>query len=186
LTVRWTDGPTKKRVKAICEYFEGSRFDGMNDIQTIISRYEINDKGEQVRVTYGPNHIFTERYTSEKLVRTVAENVVSYYDLDKALLERIKTTKVDAFWDVSDVWLEKESEALDILFNRAMNKTEADADGNVIKKRVSSGYLKNLAAKAFAQDDTTIFTDELYRRYEIKKADAEMLYLQYSRLFQKH
>lgn len=68
--VKWMDGPTTEAVNAVVKQFEGSTFDGMQDLKSPRETY-LN--GE--RVSYGADHVMTQRDCSEEFTRRVAQIV---------------------------------------------------------------------------------------------------------------
>lgn len=68
IDVKWTDGPLASQVKAVCDPFEGSYFDGMIDFKG--ASYASLD-GKPVR--FGADFIFENRqYSDELLERAIA------------------------------------------------------------------------------------------------------------------
>lgn len=78
ITVRWTDGPTAKRVDEEIDRFSGSDFDGMIDLKTYRPAMIVN--GEKVHS--GADFIFTERDHSEAFWAKVAGLVAKRFGVD--------------------------------------------------------------------------------------------------------
>lgn len=74
ITVSWVDGPTSEQVKAITQNFEGSQFDGMQDLKSNKVQ-ELN--GE--KVSYGADYVFTSRDHSDALVQSAIDHVAVQY-----------------------------------------------------------------------------------------------------------
>lgn len=94
IRIDWVDGPTQDMVNAVVKPFAGSGFDGMIDMKYSVTAYLLPDgsaafaqtsgtegsggiysKGksfkpcaEAERVSFGADHVFTERRTSRRLV----------------------------------------------------------------------------------------------------------------------
>jgi hypothetical protein len=105
IRIRWTDGPSVKRVDMIAKQFEGSKFDGMIDLKTnhtcwllpdgtaMIARdygtegsrgvnAPINHKqphDDAVLVSFGADYVFTERTASVALARKAQKKVVEFW-----------------------------------------------------------------------------------------------------------
>lgn len=77
INIRYTDGPTPKRVEAIVAKFEGKSFNGMDDSTHYKPPFFYN--GEWVS-TYC--YIFVNRELSHPFVARVAGAVASYYGID--------------------------------------------------------------------------------------------------------
>lgn len=98
ITIRWTDGPTTKKVDEVVQVFGGANFDGMIDLKTYVKTWLLPDGsaaygksegtegslGVQPAYTYpapvegaklvhfGADYIFTERsYTEASMIRAV-------------------------------------------------------------------------------------------------------------------
>ncbi len=74
IDVRWTDGPTTKRVEAITKRFEGSSFDGMIDLK---SYHDTEYQGRQVH--FGANYVFANRSYSLAMVQAALEAIGKRY-----------------------------------------------------------------------------------------------------------
>ena len=185
LKVKWTDGPTEGQVKEITDYFEGASFDGMIDLKSYVKKIELDENGDEINVSYGPDYIFPSRKTSENFVKQVAKVVIDYYNLDESLLQKVKENYGGSYhWDVWDVKpFDNAPDNLTTYFHRFARKMEADKDGNIKKPRLSSSYLKELAAKAYAQDDMYIFINELEKDHGIDSRIGKRLYWEYERNF---
>lgn len=72
--VSWTDGPTPQRVEAITARFEGSSFDGMQDME--ISKRTLLADGRYT----GLRGINCERMISAEFARRIAAAISTYYD----------------------------------------------------------------------------------------------------------
>lgn len=72
-SVRWTDGPTTKRVDAIVGQFEGSSFDGMTDMES----YHQSTMPDG-RLT-GLRSVNTERTISARFAQRIAAAVSAYW-----------------------------------------------------------------------------------------------------------
>jgi hypothetical protein len=78
ITIRWTDGPTGKRVDEVVDCFSGADFDGMVDLKTHRPAMIVN--GEKVHS--GADFIFTEREASEAFWTKVAGLVAKRFGVE--------------------------------------------------------------------------------------------------------
>lgn len=77
INIRYTDGPTPKRVEAIVSKFEGKSFDGMTDSTRYTPPFLYN--GEWVS-TYC--YVFVNRELSHAFVARIVGAVAKYYGID--------------------------------------------------------------------------------------------------------
>lgn len=183
IDIGWTDGPTSNQVKKITDYFEGASFDGMIDLKSYVHKVEMDENGNDITVSYGPDFIFENRRFSEKYIQNVASIIINDWGLDPELINRIEKSYNDSYyWDVSRIRPKDWAMSLDTKFYEYAKNIPADKDGNIIKPQLKVSYLKNLAAKAYAADDENMFADELEENYNIDHHHGWKLYQQYKRL----
>lgn len=101
--IRWTDGPTEKRVAAMVAGFEAGRFDGMTDSYDYDRTRYIEVEGKRYRP--GCKYVFTHREISPRLTLRALEAVVAYRwawatpaigERVTAMLERLRTDPTPA------------------------------------------------------------------------------------------
>lgn len=68
IDVCWTDGPTSKRVQAVCDRFKGATFDGMADLKS----YQTHLVDGQP-IHYGADFIHAQRRLSVAFLTSVAQ-----------------------------------------------------------------------------------------------------------------
>jgi hypothetical protein len=116
ITVRWTDGPTSKKVDEVVQVFSGANFDGMIDLKTHVQTWLLADGSATWGKSYGTegsggtqpayNHpappegarlvhfeadyIFTDRAYSEK---TMIKAVLAVHDKFRLPLLDVKMTE---------------------------------------------------------------------------------------------
>jgi hypothetical protein len=71
-TVAWTDGPAEKAVEDVARRFEGSSFDGMQDLASPI----FHEEGG-VRIHYGCSYVFTRRNYSAEITEQAQREVAN-------------------------------------------------------------------------------------------------------------
>lgn len=64
IRVAWTDGPLDADVQKVCDRFEGSDFDGMQDLKTNKHETRVDGYGEIRHVHYGSDFVFANRSVS--------------------------------------------------------------------------------------------------------------------------
>lgn len=78
ISIHWIDGPTTKQVKVVTDRFQGSDFDGMQDLKT--SRGPIEVDGERVKIL--ADFVFTERHYSPNAYAAAARAIGDYWGID--------------------------------------------------------------------------------------------------------
>jgi hypothetical protein len=81
IDVSWTDGPTQKEVDGILCHFNGSGFDGMQDLKYSLEPVELN--GEPVR--FGADFVNGSRNISTELMKQAAFQVA--FETEQPLLK---------------------------------------------------------------------------------------------------
>lgn len=77
IDVRWTDGPTTKAVDSVVGKFAGSSFDPMIDLRS----YHHSDLNGEM-VSFGADHVFTQREYSDNAVQTVIDEIWGKWDIE--------------------------------------------------------------------------------------------------------
>jgi|SRR5215469_3388635 len=85
VTVSWFDGPTSKAVEEVCKSFEGSTFDGMQDLRTYHD-HVVNGK----RVHYGNDSTSCNRRLSPAFVQRVVDAYYEAYPKDRRPRPEVK------------------------------------------------------------------------------------------------
>lgn len=134
IDVSWMDGPTVQEVREVTALYEGSTFDGMQDLKTPHSSILTDENGELREVHFGADFIFTHRDHSLELAIAAEERCRDRYPdfpgPDELELMTITRKQGTAFMGALPDTLTEEGYVNELL-SREIHSLRRDARGRI-------------------------------------------------------